>query len=111
MTPENKDRLLVNVELLHKKASNWVVGVAGTVATLWFAMPSDTRQAILEHSPLPLWAYPIVGVVATFIASILPQKATAPEVVADKLATKAAKREEAEAELDPFRDTQPETPQ
>jgi hypothetical protein len=94
VTPETKDRILLNLSLLPKKATTWVMGLASTAAGFWLYIPEDTKKAILEHSPLPIWAYPLVGLAVGYIASTWPQKATEPVKLADKLADKAAVREE-----------------
>lgn len=100
MTPENKDRLLVNLELLPKRASAWAYTVGGVLLAAFLGLTEAQRQAVYDALHVPPALYPVIALVIGLVAQILPQKATAPEVVADKLADKAAKREGATTIVD-----------
>lgn len=92
MDATTKDRIAVNLSLLPKKASSWVTAAGGALFSIWALLPAAQQQAVLEHSPLPTWLYPIVYIVIGFVASVWPQAAVAPDVVQAKLDSMAAAR-------------------
>lgn len=95
MKQETKDRIAVNLALLPKKATSWVTTVVGGALTVWALLPDAQKQSLLEHSPLPVWAYPIAFIVIAYVASVWPQAPTAPAAVQAKLDEKVEKREDA----------------
>lgn len=111
MTPQTKDRLLVNLELLPKRASAWAYTAGGLLLATFLGLTESQRQAVYDALHVPPALYPVIALLVGLIAQVWPQKATAPEVVVDKLADKAIKREEAESALDPLKPTNADTPQ
>lgn len=78
MEPEAKARLVDNIASLPKMASAWAMSAAGFLGMVWFTLPPEQQRALIEHSPLPPWAYPIALTVIGVIARVWPQKAVAP---------------------------------
>lgn len=68
-------QLLSNLNIAHKMLSNWVMGTAGTLGVIWFSLPPDQQKLLIEHSPIPAWAYPIALTVVGILARLWPQKA------------------------------------
>lgn len=77
-------KLRANISIIHKMASVWVMGVAGTVGTIWFALPSDQQVVLLMHAHVPMWVAPIVATVIGVVARIWPQKSITKEEAAAK---------------------------
>lgn len=77
-----KDKLRINFENAHKMASNWVMSAAGTLGTIWFALPERQQQTVIEHLPIPLWMLPVVMTIIGVGARLWPQAAITPRVAA-----------------------------
>lgn len=77
-----KQKLLVNASNAHLMASNWVMGAAGTLGTVWFALPEAQQRTIVEHLPVPIWVTPILLTVLGIVARLWPQNAITPTVAA-----------------------------
>ncbi len=86
MTDDQKAKLRENAAILYKMASAWVMGLAGTLGTVWLALPVDQQQTIIKLSPLPVWAYPIVLTALGILARIWPQKNITPTEAVGKAA-------------------------
>ncbi len=87
MTPENKEKLAINVANSYKMASNWVFTGIGTLGAIWLGLPVEQQQAIIAHLPVPPWVLPIVASVIGIGARLWPQKLITPEVASAKSAT------------------------
>lgn len=69
-----KDKLAINVGALPKMASAWVMTAAGVLGTIWISLTPDQQMQVIQHSPLPVWSYPIVLTVVGIIGRVWPQK-------------------------------------
>lgn len=74
MTDDDKARLASNARNLHRMFSTWAMTLAGVLGTVWFALPLEQQQTLLEHSPLPIWSYPIVLTVIGVVGRMWPQR-------------------------------------
>lgn len=75
----DKDKLATNLSSLPKMASAWVISAAGALGAIWLALPPEQQRALVEHSPLPAWAYPVALTVAGLAARVWPQKSLTPD--------------------------------
>lgn len=90
MTPENKEKLAANVKASYKMASNWVMTIAGALATVFFSLPPEQMAELVKHSFVPPWAYPIALTALGIVARVWPQKSLTPAEADAKSATKEA---------------------
>lgn len=86
MTPENKEKLAINVANSWKMASNWVFTASGVLVAIWVSMPPEQQAVLIAHLPVPPWAVPIAGTVIGIAARLWPQKSITPEVAEAKSA-------------------------
>lgn len=73
MDQTQKTKLEINLANAHRMASNWVMTVAGTLGTIWFAIPKVQQEAFITHLPIPIWSVPIVLTVIGIAARVWPQ--------------------------------------
>lgn len=66
-------KLVENASQWWKMASNQIMIVAGTVFTIYLALPADQQQTIIDHLPLPPWTFPIIATVVGVIARLWKQ--------------------------------------
>jgi hypothetical protein len=78
MDQTSKDRLKANFSSAHKMLSNWVFGAIGALGAIWFALPPEQQQVLLQNSPLPAWSYPVVMTAVGVLARLWPQKSLMP---------------------------------
>ena len=84
MDENTKTKLDINLANAHKMASNWVMAAAGTMFTIWLALPPDQQQSVIAHLPVPPWVLPIAASILGIVARLWPQKNISPEVAAAK---------------------------
>ena len=70
----DKDRLALNLSNATRMFSTWAMTLAGTLGTIWFALPAEQQRTLLEHSPLPMWSWPIALTVLGIIGRMWPQR-------------------------------------
>jgi hypothetical protein len=73
-----KDRLAANVLALPKMLSAWVMALAAALGVIWFQLPAEQQHALVQHSPLPVWAWPVAMSVLGIVARVWPQRSFMP---------------------------------
>ena len=73
-----KDRLAANLLALPKMFSVWVMAIVAALGVVWFQLPAEQQQALVQHSPLPVWAWPIAMSVIGIVARAWPQRSLMP---------------------------------
>lgn len=78
MNDTDKARLALNLSNARRMFSTWAMALAGTLGTVWFALTPEQQRTLLEHSPLPMWSYPIVLTAIGVVARMWPQRLREP---------------------------------
>ena len=76
MDDSRKERLAANFSALPARLSFWMMGAGGALGAIWQQMPLEQQKALVEHSWLPAWAYPIALTVAGIVSQLWPRKHT-----------------------------------
>lgn len=79
MNEIDKANLALNLRNAPRMFSTWAMAFAGTLGTVWLALPDEQQQALIEHSPLPMWSWPIVLTALGVVGRIWPQRLKRPE--------------------------------
>lgn len=78
MDATGKARLALNLSNAPRMFSTWAMTLAGALGTIWFALPPEQQRTLLEHSPLPMWSYPIVLTAIGVVGRMWPQRLREP---------------------------------